>query len=97
MIWKEIRTDYEEDAVLFIDAWESECDDEQGKVIAKVFKEGEYAKVSYLDERAKFDTSAQEIIQEALQSMGLPIIDEASMLEDIPLVQGTGLIIGDIK
>ncbi len=59
-IWSEIRNNYEEDGVVFIDAWEDENDDSDGRIIAKVDATG---KVEYVDPRAVNDTFAQEIIR----------------------------------
>lgn len=101
MIWKEIRAEYEEDGVVFVDAWKTEDDNEQGTVIAKIFKEGESARITYLDERAKLDIYAQEVINEAIQKCGLPIVilDEASMLDDVDSFQSEhefkGIVLGD--
>lgn len=65
-IWGEIRNDFEMDELIFIDAWETENDNEEGKVIAKVTKDGE---VTYLDDRAIKDTYAQEMITDAIKRM----------------------------
>lgn len=101
MIWKEIRTAYEEDGVLFVDAWKTEDDNEEGTVIAKIFREGSSARITYLDERAKDDTYAQEVINEVIQHHGLTImvLDEVSMLDDLSSINDkqdfTGIIVGD--
>ncbi|MBM3417286.1 MAG: hypothetical protein FJY17_00005 [Bacteroidetes bacterium] len=65
-IWTEIRDDFEEDGVVYIDAWTTSDDNEEGKVIAKVKENGE---VIYLDERAKKDSLAQEVINDVKKSM----------------------------
>jgi RNase H-fold protein (predicted Holliday junction resolvase) len=62
-IWSEFRADYEEDGFLFIDAYQSENDDEIGKTIAKIDLRNQL-KVIYLDERAKTDKFAQEFIED---------------------------------
>ena len=64
-IWGEIRNDFEEDGIIHIDAWVSGYDNEEGKVIAKVNHQTK--KVEYLDDRAKTDEYAQEIINETLR------------------------------
>jgi len=66
-IWSEIRSEFEDEGVLFIDAWVSPDDDEEGKVIATVNLET--GVVSYRDERAKTDKYAQEVISLALQNI----------------------------
>jgi superfamily II helicase len=76
LIWAEIRNDFEEvlesvgKRVIHIDAWETEDDNEEGKVIAKVIqsKSGNIY-VEYMDERAKVDTLAQEVIEETIQKL----------------------------
>lgn len=64
-IWSEIRDEFcevsEEGSVITIDAWLTEDDNEEGKVIAKVSKES----VEYIDERAKTDIYAQQVINGA--------------------------------
>ena len=60
-IWVEIRDDFEEDGVTYIDAFTTSDDNEEGKVIAKVKSNGE---VTYLDDRAKTDSLAQEVIND---------------------------------
>ena len=66
-IWSQINNEYEHDYELHIDAWESDDENENGKVIAKIntiTKE-----VTYLDERAKSDGYAQTIINESIRDM----------------------------
>jgi hypothetical protein len=60
-IWKEIKNIYfdEEEQKTFIDAYVTDDDWEEGKVIAKVDMR---CHVEYIDERAKTDAYAQEII-----------------------------------
>jgi hypothetical protein len=64
--WTEIRNDFydEEENCWCIDAWKTPDDNEEGSVIAKVYDNGE---VVYLDEDAKVDYLAQEVIQETLE------------------------------
>lgn len=72
--WKEIRNDFLEetesmdmDSYYHIDAWLTEDENEEGKIIAKVncgTKE-----VTYLDEDAKTDSYAQEMINEVIQQL----------------------------
>jgi len=63
-IWSEIRSSFMMDNFIFIDAWLTEDDNEEGKVIAKI--DVKKREVIYLDDRAKFDPNAQEIICEEL-------------------------------
>jgi len=64
-IWGEIRSDFrEDDIILYIDAWLTDDDNEEGKVIVKVNVRTK--EVEYLDNRAKTNSYAQEIIQEHL-------------------------------
>ena len=63
-IWKEMRCVHfdEEEQKWFIDAYLTDDDWEEGKVIAKVDLK---CNVEYIDERAKTDAYAQETIAEA--------------------------------
>ena len=64
--WSEIRSDHvDDDNVVHIDAWISEDDNEGGKTIALVKPD---KTIVYLDDRAKTDTYAQEVISEVLQT-----------------------------
>lgn len=64
-IWGEIRNDFEDDNnIVHIDAWLTDDDNEEGTVIAKVNINTK--EVEYLDDRARTDTYAQELIQELL-------------------------------
>lgn len=65
--WKEIRNDYcnEEEDKVYIDAWKTSNGNEEGKVIAKVdYKTKE---IEYLNNSARTDEYAQEIIKETLE------------------------------
>ena len=67
--WAEIRNDYcdEEEEKVYIDAWKTCNGNEEGKVIAKVnYKTKE---VEYLDNDARTDAYAQEIINETLKQI----------------------------
>lgn len=65
--YKEIRNDFydEEEKKYFIDAWRTGNDNEEGKVIAKV--DPVTKEVEYLDEKARTDKYAQEVIAETLE------------------------------
>ena len=65
--WAEIRCDFfdEEEAKYFVDAWETDDDNEEGTVIVKLnLADGT---LEYLDEDAKTDEYAQEVIKEILE------------------------------
>ena len=65
--WSEIRCDFfdEEEEKYFVDAWETDDDNEEGTVIAKLdLADGT---VEYLDENAKTDEYAQAVIKEMLE------------------------------
>lgn len=75
--WAEIRNDYIDETdsdkgvlVMYIDAWITGDDDEEGKSIATIHaekgKEGITVNVTYKDEKARFDAQAQELIQEGI-------------------------------
>ena len=61
--WTEIRCDffYEEEEKYFVDAWKTDDGNEEGTVIAKLDLAA--GSVEYLDEDAKTDEYAQEIIK----------------------------------
>lgn len=65
----EIRNDFydDEEQKVYIDAWLTEDDNEEGVVIAKVnYKTKE---IEYLDNDARTDNYAQEIINETLNDI----------------------------
>ena len=67
--YAEIRNDFydDEEQKVYIDAWLTEDDNEEGVVIAKVsYKTKE---IEYLDNDAKTDSYAQEIINETLKDI----------------------------
>lgn len=65
--WSEIRIDFfdEEEKKWFVDAWETDDDNEEGSVIAKI--DLYTGTVEYLDADAKTDEYAQEEIREFLR------------------------------
>jgi hypothetical protein len=65
----EVRNDYydEEESKVYIDAWFTYDDNEEGVVVAKVnYKTRE---VEYLDEDARTDEYVQEVINETLDDI----------------------------
>jgi len=66
-VWSEIRNNFEDEGIVYIDAWEDEDDDSDGRVIATIDKSTR--KVEYKDDRAKTDKYAQEMIAEALNDI----------------------------
>lgn len=67
-IWSEIRNDYfdEDERCTYIDAWTTPNDNEEGVVIAKVYEDGV---VEYIDDRARKDRYAQEVIKETVSEL----------------------------
>ena len=65
--WSDIRCDFfdEEEEKYFVDAWKTDDDSEEGTVIAKLDLANET--VEYLDDDAKTDEYAQEVIKEMLE------------------------------
>jgi hypothetical protein len=65
--WAEIRNDFirEDSRKIYIDAWFTDDDNEEGKVIARI--DMDTKNVEYVDDDAKTDEYAQEIINEAIQ------------------------------
>lgn len=79
--WAEIINDYKEEdnfsgleegikAIISIDAWETDKDEEEGNVIAKVVvtKHNEIF-VIYIDNGARLDEYAQEKIKESMENL----------------------------
>ena len=66
--WSEIRIDFfdTEENKWSVDAWETDDDDEEGSVIAKI--DLDTGTVEYLDVDAKTDECAQEEIKEMLKN-----------------------------
>lgn len=64
-LWGEVRWDYLDD-IITIDAWLTDDDMEEGRVIAEIEADGE---IKYKDERAMSDPLAQEVIREAQMQM----------------------------
>lgn len=67
--WAEIRNDFcnEDEGKVYIDAWKTCNDNEEGKVIAKIdYKTKE---IEYLNDAAKTDKYAQEVINEILEDI----------------------------
>ena len=63
-IWAEIRNNFKDDDMIYIDAYLTDENNEEGIVIAKVNVRTKV--IEYLDDRAKTDSYAQEMIQECL-------------------------------
>ena len=66
-IWSEIRDTFEDDNILHIDAWTTEDEEEDGRAIAKISLLT--GMVTYLDERARTDRNAQEVIIENVHNI----------------------------
>ena len=64
--WAEVRNDFidEFEGKCYIDAWETDDHNEEGRVIAKI--DINTKTVEYLDEDAETDKYAQEVIAEAI-------------------------------
>lgn len=67
-IWSEVKADFtdEETGITSVDAYLTDDENEGGTVIATIDDKGN---VTYNDVRAKGDTYAQEIIQEAMRKI----------------------------
>lgn len=63
--WADIENNFYDDieGCWCIDAWKTNLDDEEGEIIAKIYDDGS---IEYLDEEAKTDEFAQEMIEELL-------------------------------
>lgn len=67
--WTEIRNSFvnEEEKVVCIDAWKTNSPNEEGRVIAKVHIDTK--EIEYLNEQAKTDEYAQEVIQNTIKML----------------------------
>ena len=63
-IWSEIRNDFEDEGIVYIDGYETEDENEGGITIAKINVSTK--EVEYIDKRAATDVLAQEKINEIL-------------------------------
>jgi len=66
-IWSEIRSEFEDNFERYIDAWTTPDDNEVGRVIAKINTQTK--EITYLDERAKSDKYAQEVINDTIKEI----------------------------
>lgn len=66
--YSDIRCDFfnEEEKKYYVDAWKTDNDNEEGKVIAKIDLANKT--VEYIDEDAKTDEYAQTVIKEMLEN-----------------------------
>lgn len=67
--YREIRNNFidEEEHKVYIDAWKTGRLNEEGSVIAKI--DIKTYEIEYLDERAKNDPYAQEVIKETISDL----------------------------
>lgn len=67
-MWAEIRNTHYDfiECATYIDAWETDDYNEEGKVIAKVYDTEE---AEYFDERARTDEYAQEVINRTIETI----------------------------
>lgn len=67
--WSEIRNDFvcEDSRKIYIDAWTTDDDNEEGVVIARICIDTK--RIEYFDDDAKFDDYVQEVINETLSEI----------------------------
>lgn len=67
--WAEIRNDFvcEDSHKIYIDAWLTDDDNEEGVVIARI--DMNTKDIEYFDEDAKTDDYAQEVIKETIAEL----------------------------
>lgn len=67
--WSEIRNDFvcEDSHKIYIDAWLTDDDNEEGVVIARI--DMETKNIEYFDNDARTDSYAQEIIRETIMEL----------------------------
>jgi hypothetical protein len=66
-LWSQINDTYVDEGIIHIDAYKTEDENEEGNVIAKI--EEATGKVCYLDERARKDWYADEVIAENVRQI----------------------------
>lgn len=57
----EVRNSYHVDGITYIDAWETDSDDEEGKIVAKIYDSGI---ITYLNLIATYDIAVRHAIEE---------------------------------
>ncbi len=73
--WSELRDDYQDEGIIHIDGWEEEGDEpEDGHTIAKI--DTTTGRVCYLDELARTDWKAVELINENVAQILEDLQDE---------------------
>ena len=67
--WAEIRNDFvcEDSRKIYIDAWLTEDDNEEGVVLARI--DMDTKNIEYFDDDARTDDYAQEVINETLSDI----------------------------
>jgi hypothetical protein len=67
--WAEIRNDFvcEDSHKIYIDAWLTEDDNEEGIVIARI--DMDTKNIEYFDDEARTDDYAQEVIKETIAEL----------------------------
>jgi hypothetical protein len=67
--WAEIRNDFvcEDSHKIYIDAWLTDDDNEEGTVIARI--DMDTKNIEYFDNDARTDSYAQEIIRETIMEL----------------------------
>lgn len=67
--WAEIRNDFvcEDSHNIYIDAWLTDDDNEEGTVIARIIADTK--EIEYFDDDARTDDYAQEVIREAIENI----------------------------
>lgn len=67
--WAEIRNDFvcEDSNKVYIDAWLTEDDNEEGTVIARI--DMDTKNIEYFDDNARTDDYAQEVIRETIAEL----------------------------
>ena len=78
--WAEIKTDYidESDGFWRVDAWRTNDDNEEGKVIAYIEDGTDTPVVLYCDPEARADTYAQEIIADKIKEIQAEYANETA-------------------
>ena len=62
--WCEVKANYNDDDITFVDAWCTDSENEEGYTIAKI--NNETLEVEYIDKRASYDDMAETMIINAI-------------------------------
>lgn len=109
--WKEIKNDYRDESlcsefekgiktIVYVDAWKKDGDSEEGEVIAKIVVTNDNKIfVIYINNVARVDKYAQEIIKETMETLAKEYPSESceKTLKNIELIKKVLSITEDLE